>query len=349
MTPTLITLNPAELAELLAATIPAHHPVLITGAPGVGKTDIVKQAAKRANAHLIISHPVVEDPTDAKGLPMASPGDTEARFLPFGHLAAAMRATELTLWFLDDLGQASNAMQAAYMQLILARELNGQKLPDCVTFVAATNRRVDRAGVSGILEPVKSRFVTIVELETSVEDWSMWAIDHGIPAMGIAFLRFKSDLLSAFVPTADLTNSPMPRTWENLFKLEALKLPAALESKAFAGAVGAAAAGEYLAFRSMAKSMVNIDAILLNPDTVKIPMKPNELYATVVGLASRANDQTFSRIATYANRLFVEAQRGEYAALLVRDCSRRAPSVTYTEAFVRLNSGPLGQLVSGRS
>ena len=348
MTTNAFTVDPQELADLLALTIPAHHPVLITGAPGVGKTQIVKQAAKLAGAKLIISHPVVEDPTDAKGLPMASPGDTEARFLPFGHLAEAMRATELTLWFLDDLGQANNSMQAAYMQLILGRELNGQKLPDHVTFVAATNRRVDRAGVSGILEPVKSRFVTIVELETDVQSWSGWALDNGIPAMGIAFLRFRSDLLSAFTPSADLTNSPMPRTWENLFKLEALGFPPALEAKAFAGAVGQAAANEYITFRAMAKQMVNIDAILMNPDKAKIPTRPNELYATVVGLASRANDRTMQAIATYATRLFVEANKGEYAALLAKDSARREPSVVYTEAYTKLNAGPLGQLISGR-
>ncbi len=75
-----------------------------------------------------------------------------------------MTATKLTACFIDDLGQATPAVQAAAMQLILARTLNGHRVSDHVVFIAATNRRTDRAGVSGILEPVKSRFATLVEL-----------------------------------------------------------------------------------------------------------------------------------------------------------------------------------------
>ena len=115
------------------------------------------------------------------------------------------------------------------------------------------------------------------------------------------------------------------------------------------GAVGEGAALEYLAFRAMAKSLVNLDAILLNPDKAEIPSKPSELYATAIGLAGRANDTNFARIATYANRLFSEADKGEFAVLLVRDSIRKDEKIQYTDAFVRLNSGPLGQLISGRS
>jgi hypothetical protein len=344
-----MSVNPSQLQAILTAAIPARLPVLITGAPGIGKSDIVAQAAQQAQADLLISHPVVEDPTDAKGLPWANAGATEATFLPFGQLARAIHATRPTLWFLDDLGQASPAVQASYMQLLLARRVNGHILPDCITFVGATNRRVDRAGVSGILEPVKSRFACIVELEADIDSWCQWAFSHGIPATLIAFLRFRPELLSAFQPTADLTNSPSPRTWSHLSKLEALNLPPAIESAVMAGSVGEGASLEYLAFRSMVKSLVNLDAILMNPDKAAIPTKPNELYAVSVGLAARANDTNFARIATYATRLYTEADKGEFAVLLVRDAIRRDERIQYTDSFVRLNSGPLGQLISGRA
>lgn len=341
-------ITPKQLAKLLTATIANNLPILITGAPGIGKSDIVAQAAKDAGADIIISHPAVADPTDAKGLPWPKAGADEATFLPFGELARALNATTKTVWFLDDLGQASPAVQASFMQLLLARRVNGHVLPDCVTFVAATNRRTDRAGVAGILEPVKSRFATIVELVTKIDDWCQWALDTNINPMLIAFLRYREELLSKFEASADLTNSPVPRTWHHLAKVEALNLPSAIELVAFAGAVGEAAATEYLAFRAMASSLVNIDAILLNPDTAKVPDKPNELYATTVGLAARANDQTFSRIGIYANRM-IDAQHGEFAVMMIRDAVRREPKLTYTDTFVRLNSGALGQLLTGQN
>jgi hypothetical protein len=343
-----MSVTPKQLSELLAKMIAARMPLLITGAPGVGKSDIIGQGAQAANNDLLISHPAVADPTDAKGLPWPKQGGTEATFLPFGELASAINSTVPTVWLLDDLGQATPAVQASFMQLILARRVNGHKLPDHVTFVAATNRRTDRAGVSGILEPVKSRFGTIVELEPTIDDWCAWGINHGISTTLLAFLQYRPELLCKFEATADLTNSPVPRTWANLAKLETLALSPAVESIAFAGAVGEGAASEYIAFRQMARSLQNLDAILLDPANAAIPKQPSELYATAVGLAARANEQTFARIVTYANRLYTEAERGEFAALLIRDSQRRDAKVTFTDAWVRMQCSPLGQLLTGK-
>jgi len=97
------------------------------------------------------------------------------------------------------------------MQLILARRINGYKVSDQVTFLAATNRKQDKAGVSGILEPVKSRFVSIVELEPDLEDWAAWAASNSLPAELIAFVRFRPNLLNDFTPSVDITK-PRPRS-----------------------------------------------------------------------------------------------------------------------------------------
>lgn len=340
-----------QLLSLLASTIPAGLPVLVTGAPGIGKSDIVAQAAADSGADMILSHPAVADPTDARGLPWPkTDGKTasEATFLPYGELARALKAKKRTVWFLDDLGQAPPAVQASFMQLLLARRVNGHALPDTVTFVAATNRRTDRAGVAGILEPVKSRFGCIVELSADIDEWCTWAFAHDLPPVLIAFLRFRPDLLCAFQPSQDLTNSPVPRTWARLAQLEALGLPNGVEAEAFAGAVGVGAATEYLAFRKMAELLPSIDGILTAPDTAPIPSKPGELYAVSVGLSARGTDKNLGRIGVYCQRL-LDASRGEFAALTIRDIVRRLPNITNCAAFVRLASGPVGQLISGTS
>jgi hypothetical protein len=340
-------LSPSQLATLLEKTIPAGLPVLITGAPGVGKSNIVEQAAQQAGADLLISHPAVADPTDAKGLPWPVAGASEATFLPFGELARAIAATRRTVWLLEDLGQAPPAVQASFMQLILARRVNGHILPDHITFIAATNRRTDRAGVTGILEPVKSRFCTIVELTPSIDDWCQWAFNRCIDPILIAFLRYRSELLCQFTATADLTNSPVPRTWQAVNELQKLQLPAAVEMAAFSGAVGEGAAVEFVAFRKMAQSLTSIDQVLIDPASAKIPKQPSELYAVAVALAARANTQNFARIAIYAQRL-VDASKGEFAVLMMRDATRRDPKLVYTDTWVRISSGPIGQMYSGQ-
>lgn len=338
-------MKPSELTAFLAQTIAARLPVLITGAPGIGKSDIVSAAAMTAGAELILSHPAVADPTDVKGLPWVVDG--AATFLPFGELNRAINAERLTVWFLDDLGQASPAVQASYMQLLLARRVNGHVLSDNVVFIAATNRRTDRAGVSGILEPVKSRFGAIVELTPDLNEWSSWALDNGIAPELIAFLRFQPDLLCKFAATADLTNSPVPRTWSNVSKLLSLNLSPAVQAAAFSGAVGEGAATEFLAFLRLYRELPNVDAILMNPDGGDIPTAPATLYALTGALAHRTTEQNFGRIARYAERLLT-AGSGEFAVMLVRDAIKRHPAVTATQAYVRLCVGEMGQLVSGQ-
>jgi hypothetical protein len=131
--------------------------------------------------------------------------------------------------------------------------------------------------------------------------------------------------------------------------VESLGLSPELESEAMSGAVGNGAAIEYIAFRQMAKSLGNLDAILLDPVKASIPREPSQLYATIVGLASRANETNFGRIVTYAQRLYTEADRGEFAALLIRDSQRRNVKIAYTDDYVRMQVSPLGQLLTGKA
>lgn len=319
-------MRPAQLSAVLAKTIAARLPVLIKGAPGIGKTDVVVQAAKAAKADLVVMHPVVSDPTDFKGLP-AVVGD-EAEFLPFGELSDLIDASKLTVCFFDDLGQAPAAVQAAAMQLILARRINSHVISDKVVFVAATNRREDRAGVTGILEPVKSRFATIIELNPNVDDWCGWALENGVPPELVAFVRFRPELLmSATAPTADIVNRPSPRTVTNLGKLIGIGID---DLETLAGAVGEGFAAEFIGFLRVWASLPSIDGILLNPEKADIPSEQSALYAVTVALASRTTADNAGRIVRYMNRL-----PDEFSVLGIRDAKRVCPTLERTREFVK--------------
>lgn len=327
-----------DLTALLAAAIPARLNVLITGAPGIGKTDIAAAAAQATGYELLLSHPAVQDPTAASGLPWFD-GKGGATHLPFGNLARAINASKPTVWFLDDLGQAAPAVQAAYMQLLLARELDGQRISDHVTFLAATNRRSDRAGVTGILEPVKSRFKTIVELQADIESWREWAMVSGIASELIAFLTFRPELLCAFKPSAEMCNSPLPRTWAAVDAWLKCKLPIYLLQPALAGAVGPEAATEFLAFYEVCHHMPDPLKVLQNPSNAPVPTEASVLWALTAALAehvARTNTDTgFQAAATYARRM-VGMDAGEMAAVLIKDIMKRASSAASSMAFIEL-------------
>lgn len=339
-------MKPSETIVLLQAMISARLPILLVGSPGVGKTDLVRQAAASCNARLVLSHPAVEDPTTPGGIPWPNAATGRADYLPCGVLADLLVANVPTVWCLDDIGQAAPATQAAYMQWILAREVNGMRLPDCVTIVACTNRRGDRAGVNGLLEPVKSRFATIVDCDADLDDWCNWALDNGIPVPVIAFLRVRSELLCSPKPTTEMVNSPNPRTWANLAKLVDLELPASVQMSAYAGAVGEGAACEFLAFQQMFAALVSADDILLDAHGSPIPTKLSELYAVATAVAHRSSAATIGRILIYADRM-LSGGNGEFAVLMVRDAVRKCKSVTATGEYIRAMSGPLGKMIIG--
>ena len=321
-------MRPRDLSQLLTKAIPAHMPVLIKGAPGVGKTDLVTAACAAAGSELIVSHPVVDEPVDYKGMPAIK--EDHAEFLPFGSLRKLIEADRPTVYFMDDLGQAPPAVQAAAMQLILARRINGHGVSDQVTFIAATNRKQDKAGVSGILEPVKSRFVTIVELTPDLEDWLLWAKANALPAELIAFIKFRPKLLFDFAPSVEMKNSPCPRTVHNVAKLMGLGLCKEIEFEAYAGAAGEGFAAELMGFLQIYRQLPDPALILLDPEGASVPNDPATLYAVCTALSRRASPENMEALVTYADRL-----PDEFSVLLVTDSQKQNPNIVNTRAYAR--------------
>ena len=321
------------LFDLLTAMIPDRLPLLIKGAPGTGKTDIVTWAASASKAELIVMHPVVSDPTDAKGLPchVKIGNKDRAVFLPYGELLALMEAEELTVCFLDDLGQAAAVVQAAFMHLLLAREINGKKIADCVTFVGATNRREDKAAVTGILEPVKSRFCSIVELEANLEDWCEWALKHDVPPVLVAFNRFRKDLFASGGPaTNDIVNRPSPRTITNLGKLYTCLKKKGIDSlEGIQGCAGSGYGSEFYGFVKVWESLPSFAGIVADPDGAKIPSEMSALYAIATGLAAHITPKNAGPIIRYLCRL-----QEEYCVLGVLDARRHCPECQETKEFI---------------
>lgn len=319
-------MNATRLSELLETSITHRRRVLIKGAPGVGKSDIVAQVCGKLGADLQLMHPAISDPTDFKGMPALTANGTEAHFLPFGDLARLCNAKRLTVAFLDDIGQAAPAVQAALMQLILARSVNGTHISDEVTFLGATNDTTHCAGVSGMIEPLKSRWDSILQLDVDVDAWSNWALDNNMPPELVAFIRFRPALLSDFKPTRELRNSPCPRTWASVGRWLQVGVK---DLEVLTGAVGEGAATEFIAFLSLLNSLPSLDAILLDPSGTEVPDAPAARYAVATGLARKASPSNLDRVLTYVSRI-----SKEFEVLTVKDSVRINKTVTNSPAFV---------------
>jgi hypothetical protein len=327
-------IGPKEFAALLRKSIPARLPILIVGMPGIGKTAIPTQIVEELGYKLQVVHPVVSDPTDVKGMPWVVKEAEKyvAKFIPFNDLKAMIDATEPLVVFFDDLGQAPPTVQAAIMQLLLARKINDHKVSDYVTFIAASNRKSDMAAVTGMLEPVKSRFATIMELTVDNDAWNEWAVGANLDYRLRAFLRYKPELLCAFKPNSDMQQSPIPRTIHNLDYLIKLNLEEdgeGVEFAAYGGAVGIGFTKEFIAFCDIYQNIQDIKRVLTKPSSVDVPSKPDVKHAVISMLVGMAERQYMENIMKYVDRFPIEFQ-----AVFVSDIELMKEKLCETKAMI---------------
>jgi len=326
-------MRPQLVRQVLETSIRAKQNMMLVGAPGCGKTDLAHQASNGI-ADLLLFHPVVSDPTDFKGYPTLKVDTGKGEFIPFSDLYSLIKADRPTVAFFDDLGQAMPSVQAAVMQLILGGAVGSHKVNlDHVVFWAATNRREDMAGVQGILEPVKSRFISIVQVEQNIEDWTKWALSIGhVEPDVVGFLNFKPEYLTKFEPTKAMTNSPSARTITHLSDIIQAGYPGEALFDLFVGAAGEAAATEFMAFRRDYKRLPDIDLILLEPKSAPVPaiQEPALLYAVCGALSARVDLRNFDKAIQYVERL-----PAEFTVLAMKMIvGKNGPNVQNNRAFI---------------
>lgn len=305
--------------------------VLLVGAPGIGKTEVIKALSKELGRLIIIKHPVVESPVDGKGLPVSGQidGELTADFIPYGDMKKMMNTKEPLLVFIDDLGQAAPSVQGVYMQLIQERSINGKKIADQVQFIAATNDKTHNAGVVGLITSLLSRFNMILNIEADAESWIEWALRNDIDSSLISFIQMNPQYISTFDPkNKGLVNFACPRTLENLSGLLQMGLD---DSEVINGSVGEKMGVTFKAFYDMKDTIIRyLKDIESNPTTAIIPTKADQLYFLVNILANKckAGEDYFENIMGFINRL-----PSEYQPCFMKSISIKYPDLQKTAIF----------------
>lgn len=296
--------DPSGLEEILEACVKDKKPLIITSSPGIGKTSIVSQIARKIEIDFVPMYPSNASETDFVGMPIYDREDKKASFLPFDQLDILISAEKPTLVLLDDFGQARPSIQAACMHLLSERRVGYRPLSDNVVFVIATNDRGQNAGVNGILEPVKSRAVSIVKLAPNLDDWVKYAMANDLREEVIAFMKFKPELLNDFNPTSELINSPSPRNNEHVSDILNMNLKPKLRNAMIAGAVGVGYASEFAPFLDLYENMIPPSAILKNPEGVELhEERPDLMNAYCTALARMATRDNLGQIIKFCNRI----------------------------------------------
>lgn len=314
----------SDVAQAIVDCIAMDKPLMLWGAPGVGKSDSVRQAAQSLKVSLIDYRVALRDRVDIIGLPYIQDGQT------CYSLPAEMPREGTGILFLDELLRADFQTQGPLYQLVLDRQIGSYRLPKGWFIVAAGNRITDRGGDSRMADALADRFFH-VDYEPHLGDWTKWALNNNIRPEVIAFLRFRQGLLHNHDTARKCHAFSTPRGWADVSIV--LDRQSRVEGELIRGRVGDGACGEFLAFLKLYREMVSPDQILQNPLKTDVPVNSGVLYALAEALARRSTLKNFDAVMSYAERM-----PPEYRQCLVSSATQITPELCNTPEFIRYAS-----------
>jgi MoxR-like ATPase len=202
-----ITVTPAELPGVLLH-VAVVRPVFVWGAPGIGKSSLVRAFAGSLGLECVTLVGTQLAPEDLIGVPELRDG--RSRFAPPESIAR----TEPYCLFLDELNSSSPDVQKAFYSLILDRRIGGYELPEGSIVIGAGNRASDNALARPMASALVNRLVH-VHLRADTTDWLDWAVRSGVHPWVIDHITLRPDHLWAKPPKAESTFST-PRSWHML-------------------------------------------------------------------------------------------------------------------------------------
>jgi hypothetical protein len=296
-------MRPAHVSELLDTMILAEikpgerkETMLFLGSPGIGKTSLPIQAAKKHNLFMIFFHPLFSEPIDLTGVPhvVLNGRDDNAKTFwanPGWIPDETPKGYSGVMVLVDEATQCDPPMMKACAPIFEEHRIGTKILPHGTIVVATGNRAGDRAGASKLLSHVKSRIVEI-QVDTSVEDFIEWgSIDDRVIPQVRYFLQFKSECLNTFNPSSEAQYAT-PRGWHKVSRLYPI-LPSHLQSETLTGVVGSGPSAEFLAFCRVWEELsakFDIDKILEKPEKAPIPKSDqiDVMWALVGSVAEKA-------------------------------------------------------------
>jgi hypothetical protein len=311
-----------ELTEIFRD---ANKPVYLHSAPGIGKSAIMNQLAKKHKVGFKDIRVGTMLPEDLTGIPVPDLAAKVAVWLRANFWPnAEIDGAEGIIAF-DELSDASRPLQSCIYRVILDRQIGDYKLPEGWWPMAAGNRREDRAAAQSLSTALANRFAHI-QIRPDVEAWALWANTANIDPYLIGFLKYRQDLLHS-MEGANLLAFPTPRSWE--MSSPFFQRPPEQRLRLLSCTVGEGAAMEVETFFKTLE-LPDFDDILKNPGRAMIPQEPGSRYALSSLLSRKLTSDNFSKILKYVER---DGYGADYATVTILDAAKRDPDLCETAAF----------------
>lgn len=333
------------LASDLRALIAANMPVWVWGKRGIGKSEIVGQAAAdirseeiaalgplsvEALSEIALIPTLIDirlsmfDPVDLRGLAAIIDGLT--KWLRPAIWPVENRFGLTVILFFDEMDRAATAVANAALQIVLDRRIGEHPLPATVRIVAAGNGSTDGRTTNKIGTAQADRFAHLylaADARAAADHWARIGLD---PALS-AFIRYRPELIDKDAIAPELAGAS-PRSWAACNAL--MPLSDAQRHRLIAAKVGSAHAGEFEAFLRMWRDLPPLATILRNPTGAPVSSELGVNFAIAGALARAADQGNFAAIATYGQRMPVE-----FEVCMIGDSVRRNPGLATHPAYTQ--------------
>lgn len=318
----------------LAGSLPA---IMLRGAPGVGKSTIVRSVAEKLGIGFIDVRLAQMERVDFAGLPSVNEGVTQWNVPAFWPRDPKSKGIIL----LDEITSAPSDCQVAAYSIVLDRKIpnSNYTLPNGWLIVAAGNRTCDRAVVKAMSSALANRFVHF-EVEANSEDWVKWATVNNINPSVIGFINYRPALLFKMDGQNLEQGWPSPRSWERVSNC--INMFGGNENilrKVVKGLIGDGTGVEFMSFFKMSSEFDSILNVMTNDKSeFKIPEKEkaDKLYAiasaVVYHLWNGKDEEDTTRRVNGFYKILMQMPN-DFATLMVRSAFLGNKNVTPMEAM----------------
>jgi hypothetical protein len=206
-----------------------QRPVLLLGAPGIGKTQIMEQIARECGIGLVAYTITHHTRQSAIGLPFVSKETfggreyTVTEYTMSEIVASVYEKMEKTglkegILFIDEINCASETLAPAMLQFLQCKTFGSHEIPDGWIIVAAGNPPEYNKSVREF-DVVTMDRVKKIEVEPDFAVWKEYAIRQQLHPAVISYLNARTGNFYRMETTVDGRKFATPRGWEDLSQM----------------------------------------------------------------------------------------------------------------------------------
>ncbi len=265
------------------------HAILGLGAPGVGKSQLVRQIGEKYGYKVIDIRLAQMSEVEIGGLIYPNESRTKTVWLSPEILPDEERDGKNTILLLDEITSCTKRVQVAAYQLILDRRIGQYKLPEGTFVIALGNREDDDGVYIQLAGPLADRF-EIHYIEPDFEGWKNdFALKKGVHPWVIGYLTFKPSALHTQVSGDGNMVFATPRSWvrvSDILKFDADINKPVIRHKII-GNVGETEGTQFIEFCKKQKDNVTADQFI--DGKANAPTSPEMLSILVTSIVGKVS------------------------------------------------------------